>query len=76
MMIKRGRRGGSLLSAITQSNAMEHRGAMLPALRKWLVRDDQEVEAQRGGRRRLVDSSVLSSSLAEVDKGQPPRRQQ
>lgn len=69
--IMKERRGGSLLSTTKQVNARAHESAMLSTLGKRLVREDEEVEAKRAGRKRLFANSKVSSSSAEVDKGQP-----
>ena len=55
----------------TRANASESMGAQVNAFGKRGVQEDEEVENQREGRKRLVDNLVFFSSSAEVDRGQP-----
>lgn len=71
---RRGRRGGSMSSSL-MSNARERRDVMLSVLGKRMTRDDEAVFSQIEGRGRLNVNMMQNSSAAEVDKGQPHRKQ-
>lgn len=72
---RRGKTEGGALLGTAQYAAGSQTGNLMPGLGKRLVREDEDLTARTGGRRRLMESSDMISSLAEVDMV-PPRRQQ
>ncbi|KAM1172379.1 hypothetical protein ACFX2G_022966 [Malus domestica] len=60
-----------VVSTSSQPSAGDHEVAHAHVLGKRGTREDEDRVDHCGGRRRLIDSLVFSSSLAGVNMGQP-----